>query len=63
MSNGGPVTLTDVAGAVVATSHGGSVTARLSRVSADKAMSFISFGGNVDVNYLMHCRRPETTDQ
>jgi hypothetical protein len=48
-SNGGPVTLTDVAGAVVATSHGGSVTARLSRVSADKAMSFTSFGGNVDV--------------
>jgi hypothetical protein len=48
-SNGGPVTLTNVAGAVVATSHGGTVTARLSRVSADKAMSFISFGGNVDV--------------
>ena len=48
-SNGGPVTLTDVAGAVVATSHGGSVTARLSRVSADKAMSFTSFGGDVDV--------------
>lgn len=48
-SNGGPVTLTNVAGAVVATSHGGPVTARLSRVSADKAMSFISFGGNVDV--------------
>src|SRR5262245_15909429 len=48
-SNGGPVTLTDVAGAVVATSHGGPVTARLLRVSADKAMSFASFGGNVDV--------------
>jgi DUF4097 and DUF4098 domain-containing protein YvlB len=48
-SSGGPVTLTDVAGAVVATSTGGPVTAKLSRVSADKAMSFTSFGGNVDV--------------
>jgi DUF4097 and DUF4098 domain-containing protein YvlB len=45
----GPVTLTNVAGAVVAQSQAGPVTAVLSRVAADKAMSFVSFAGNVDV--------------
>jgi hypothetical protein len=45
----GPVRLTNVAGAVVAKTTNGSVTATLSRVIADKAMSFASFNGSVDV--------------
>jgi hypothetical protein len=45
----GSVTLTNVAGTVVATTMNGTVTAVLSRVTADKAMSFTSFNGSVDV--------------
>ena len=48
-SMAGPVNLTNVAGAVVAQSMSDQVTAVLSRVAADKAMSFTSFNGNVDV--------------
>lgn len=45
----GSVALTNVAGAVVAGTQNGSVTATLSRVTADKAMAFSSFNGKVDV--------------
>ena len=45
----GSVALTNVAGAVVASTQNGSLTATLSRVTADKAMSFSSFNGKVDV--------------
>ena len=45
----GPVTLTNVSGAVVANSVNGGVTAKLTRVSPDKAMAFTSLNGPVDV--------------
>jgi hypothetical protein len=45
----GPVQLTNVAGSVVALTTNGTLTATLSRVTADKAMSFASTNGNVDV--------------
>jgi hypothetical protein len=45
----GAVVLTNVAGSVVANSQNGGVTATLSRVTADKPMSFSSFNGKVDV--------------
>jgi DUF4097 and DUF4098 domain-containing protein YvlB len=45
----GPITLTNVAGSVVAQSNNGNVTATVSRVNADKAMSFTTFSGGVDV--------------
>ena len=48
-SHNGGVTLTNVAGAVVAVSMNGTVKATLSRVAADKAMSFVSMNGTVDV--------------
>lgn len=45
----GSVRVTNVAGSVVAQSQNGNVTAVLTRLTSDKAMSFISFNGNVDV--------------
>ena len=43
------IALTNVAGSVVANAPRGSVRATLTRLTAGKAMSFISFGGSVDV--------------
>lgn len=43
------VDLTNVAGSVVANSHNGDVKVVLTRVTADKAMAFTSFNGDVDV--------------
>jgi len=45
----GPVVLTNVSGSVVANSVNGGVKAQLTRVTAQKAMAFISLNGNVDV--------------
>jgi hypothetical protein len=45
----GRVRLTNVAGSVVAQSQNGDVHVLLTRLAGDKAMSFISFNGNVDV--------------
>jgi DUF4097 and DUF4098 domain-containing protein YvlB len=45
----GSVTLTNVAGSVVANTQNGGVTAKLSRVMADKPMAFTSFNGKIDV--------------
>jgi DUF4097 and DUF4098 domain-containing protein YvlB len=45
----GSLSLTNVAGSVVAGTQNGSVTVKLSRVMADKPMSFTSFNGKVDV--------------
>jgi len=46
--NGG-IRLTNVSGSVVAEAHNGNVTVVLTRLAGEKAMSFISFNGNVDV--------------
>lgn len=45
----GAVRLTNVAGSVVAEAHNGNITVVLNRITADKAMSFVSFNGSVDV--------------
>jgi hypothetical protein len=45
----GPVTLTNVAGSVVANTLNGALKATVTRLTADKAMAFTSFNGNVDV--------------
>ncbi len=45
----GPVTLTDVVGSAVAPSLNGTVTASMRRVTPQKAMSFTSLNGQVDV--------------
>lgn len=45
----GSIRLTNVSGAVVAHSQNGSVTAVLNRVLPNKAMSFTSMNGNIDV--------------
>lgn len=45
----GPVHLTNVGGSVVANSVNGGVKAVMTRVTAQKAMSFIAHNGNVDV--------------
>jgi DUF4097 and DUF4098 domain-containing protein YvlB len=47
-TNGG-ITLTGVAGSVVANTTNGHVVATLTRVTAQKAMAFTSFNGRVDV--------------
>src|SRR5690606_34786006 len=46
--NGG-IRLTNIAGSAVANTHNGDVHVRLTRITAEKAMSFISYNGNVDV--------------
>ena len=43
------ITLTNVAGSVVANSHNGRIKVIMTRLTADKAMAFTSFNGNVDV--------------
>lgn len=43
------ISLTNVAGSVVANAHNGDVKVILTRLTADKAMGFTSFNGNVDV--------------
>jgi hypothetical protein len=43
------ITLTNVAGSVVANAHNGRVKVVMTRLTADKAMGFTSFNGNVDV--------------
>jgi hypothetical protein len=43
------VTLTNVAGSVVANAHNGTVKVIMTRLTADKAMAFTSFNGDVDV--------------
>jgi hypothetical protein len=43
------ITLTNVAGSVVANAHNGRVKVIMTRLTADKAMGFTSFNGNVDV--------------
>lgn len=45
----GAITLKNVSGSVVAHSLNGPVTASLDKVSADKAMSFTSLNGKIDV--------------
>jgi DUF4097 and DUF4098 domain-containing protein YvlB len=46
--NGG-IRLTNVAGSAVANTHNGDVRVVLARITADKAMSFISYNGDVDI--------------
>jgi len=48
-NDNGDLTLTNVSGSVVAHSLNGDVVASLKRVSSDKAMSFLSMNGKVDV--------------
>src|SRR5580698_7935000 len=48
-TNGG-ITITNVSGSVLANTTNGSVTVSLNKVSGDKAMSFTSFNGRVDVS-------------
>jgi hypothetical protein len=43
------VTLTNIAGSIVANAHNGAVKVIMTRLAADKAMAFTSFNGNVDV--------------
>ena len=43
------IALTNVAGSVVANAHNGRVKVVMTRLTADKAMGFTSFNGNVDV--------------
>jgi hypothetical protein len=43
------ITLTNVAGSVVANAHNGIVKVIMTRLAADKAMAFTSFNGDVDV--------------
>jgi hypothetical protein len=43
------ITLTNVAGSVVANAHNGRVKVIMTRLTADKAMAFTSFNGDVDV--------------
>jgi hypothetical protein len=43
------ITLTNVAGSVVANAHNGAVKVVMTRLMADKAMGFTSFNGDVDV--------------
>ena len=43
------VTLTNVAGSVVANAHNGRLKVAMTRIAADKPMAFTSFNGNVDV--------------
>lgn len=45
----GSIRLTNVSGSVVAESHNGNVNVVLTRIASEKAMSFVSFNGNVDV--------------
>jgi hypothetical protein len=45
----GSIRLTNVAGSVVAEATNGNVIVVLNRITADKAMSFVTFNGNVDV--------------
>jgi hypothetical protein len=45
----GPITLTNVAGSVVANTLNGALKATVTRLTPDKAMAFTSFNGNVDV--------------
>ena len=45
----GQIRLTNVSGSVVAEAHNGNVVVVLTRVAGEKAMSFVSFNGNVDV--------------
>jgi DUF4097 and DUF4098 domain-containing protein YvlB len=45
----GPITLTQLAGTVVANTVNGKLTATLTRVTGDKPMAFTSLNGNVDV--------------
>ncbi len=47
-TNGG-ITITNVSGSVLANTTNGKVTVSLNKVSPDKAMSFTSFNGAVDV--------------
>jgi DUF4097 and DUF4098 domain-containing protein YvlB len=47
-TNGG-ITITNVSGSVLANTTNGNVTVALNKVSPDKAMSFTSFNGRVDV--------------
>ena len=47
-TNGG-ISITNVSGSVLANTTNGKVTVSLNKVSADKAMSFTSFNGTVDV--------------
>jgi DUF4097 and DUF4098 domain-containing protein YvlB len=47
-TNGG-ITVTNVSGSVLANTTNGNVTVSLNKVSGDKAMSFTSFNGKVDV--------------
>jgi len=45
----GSITITNVSGSVLANTTNGKVTVSLNKVSPDKAMSFTSFNGTVDV--------------
>ena len=45
----GPVTLTNVSGSVVANTHNGDLRAVMTGVTAQKAMGFTSYDGDVDV--------------
>ena len=48
-TNGG-ISITNVSGSVLANTTNGSVTVSLNKVTGDKAMSFTSFNGRVDVS-------------
>jgi hypothetical protein len=43
------IRLTDVAGSVVANAHNGTVKVTMSRLTAEKAMAFTAFNGDIDV--------------
>ena len=48
-NHNGSIRLTNVAGSVVANTHNGDVRVTLARIAVDKAMSFVSYNGDVDV--------------
>lgn len=47
----GAITITDVSGSVVAYAHNDDITVSFAKVEPDKAMSFVSWNGDVDVTF------------
>ncbi len=48
-NHNGSIRLTNIAGSAVANTHNGEVRVSLTRITAEKAMSFISYNGDVDL--------------
>ena len=48
-NHNGNIRLTNVGGSAVANTHNGDVRVTLTRITVDKAMSFVSYNGDVDV--------------